>query len=225
MDESAFDDAFAEAIKVLWIRVSNQSLEAQALAQRRGLARVMELSFAGTRHERGLQLDAEDAYAIVRDFLRGQGVSGRINKSSFIKRYVSEPTQREIVASILDLNLEVDEAERPMIALQDLLNDLFSGSKRAVVRAHTIGFDVEGRHLDLRTLSSGERQLLLLLLEALGAEFNPLIVDEPELSMHLDWQSRLVASIKTVNPDCQLVLATHSPEILATVPESKIFEL
>jgi predicted ATP-binding protein involved in virulence len=43
--------------------------------------------------------------------------------------------------------------------------------------------------------------------------------------MHVDWQHRLVESIQVINPECQLILATHSPEVMALVGDRCIFEL
>jgi putative hydrolase of the HAD superfamily len=59
----------------------------------------------------------------------------------------------------------------------------------------------------------------------LAADDSTVMIDEPELSMHVDWQQVLVASMRRVNPDCQLLLATHSPEVMADVADDKVFEL
>ena len=40
------------------------------------------------------------------------------------------------------------------------------------------------------------------------------IVDEPEASLHLDWQSKYVKSILEINRNIQMIFATHSPEII-----------
>ncbi len=68
-------------------------------------------------------------------------------------------------------------------------------------------------------LSSGELQLLTLF-SFLHFRFDPnqqfaIIIDEPELSLHIDWQGRYINSIMKANPDAQFILATHSPEITA----------
>lgn len=75
-----------------------------------------------------------------------------------------------------------------------------------------------GRVSDIRCLSSGERQIFVLLTNLV---FNPemntetvLLIDEPELSLHLKWQKQFVDSIKLVSPETQMILATHSPEII-----------
>lgn len=65
-------------------------------------------------------------------------------------------------------------------------------------------------------LSSGEKQFFIILAEAL-LERNQetlLIIDEPELSLHVSWQARLVNDIRNLNPSAQIILATHSPDVL-----------
>lgn len=66
-------------------------------------------------------------------------------------------------------------------------------------------------------LSSGEKQLLLILLITFLKEDNPfvLLMDEPELSLHIEWQSKLIESIQQLNANCQIILSTHSPSIFA----------
>ncbi|HFQ0176050.1 TPA: AAA family ATPase, partial [Escherichia coli] len=41
-----------------------------------------------------------------------------------------------------------------------------------------------------------------------------LLMDEPEISLHLTWQERLISTIKSINDNCQLIIVTHSPAIL-----------
>ena len=66
-------------------------------------------------------------------------------------------------------------------------------------------------------LSSGEKQLLIILLTALledGQEFI-LMMDEPEISLHISWQYQLLNWIQLLNPNVQLILTTHSPSIFS----------
>ena len=73
------------------------------------------------------------------------------------------------------------------------------------------------RELEVNVLSSGEKQLLILLTETLLQQSQPyiFIADEPELSLHIEWQSNLVDSIRNLNPNAQIIFATHAPEIAA----------
>jgi predicted ATPase len=81
---------------------------------------------------------------------------------------------------------------------------------------------------DLTSLSSGERQIFVLITHLI---FNPairrenvLLIDEPELSLHLKWQRQFVAAIRQASPSTQMVLATHSPEIIFDL-DDKLIEL
>ena len=60
-----------------------------------------------------------------------------------------------------------------------------------------------------------EKQLLILFIEALLQRQRPFIflADEPELSLHISWQRGILSAIRSINPNAQIVVATHSPEI------------
>ena len=76
-------------------------------------------------------------------------------------------------------------------------------------------------------LASGELQLLVLFaflyfsFDAPSQEF-PILVDEPELSLHVAWQYRYVDSVREANGNAQFIIATHSPEIASPVEENII---
>jgi predicted ATPase len=74
-------------------------------------------------------------------------------------------------------------------------------------------------------LSSGEKQLLIILLTVLCQYEKPsvLLMDEPEISLHLRWQYELITIIKTLNPNCQIIIATHSPSIYGKGWRDKVF--
>jgi len=78
--------------------------------------------------------------------------------------------------------------------------------------------------LSLIGLSSGEKQLLIILGQSLLQEENVhiYIADEPELSLHIEWQEKLVSSLKSVNPNSQIIFATHSPDIVGKFIKSVI---
>lgn len=71
--------------------------------------------------------------------------------------------------------------------------------------------------IQLEQLSSGEKQLLLILTMVFLQDERPtiLLMDEPEISLHISWQSKLIDTIRNLNPNCQLILTTHSPSIFA----------
>ena len=82
-----------------------------------------------------------------------------------------------------------------------------------------------GKKLNIFELSSGEKQLLLILLTVLCQDEKPsiLLMDEPEISLHLRWQYELIEIIRTLNPNCQVIIATHSPSIYGKGWRDKVF--
>lgn len=70
---------------------------------------------------------------------------------------------------------------------------------------------------DISTLSSGEKQILILFTYLYFSYNKPnvFIIDEPELSLHPRWQEQFLDGIETLMPNkTQLLLATHSPSIV-----------
>jgi predicted ATPase len=73
-------------------------------------------------------------------------------------------------------------------------------------------------HIDLNELSSGEKQIVSLLAHLFLYDSKKIIlIDEPELSLSIDWQQKILVDIASA-PSCQQLLAiTHSPFIFDNV--------
>ncbi len=73
----------------------------------------------------------------------------------------------------------------------------------------------EQKNLNYQLLSSGEKQIFYILLKVLLQEENPTIflLDEPEISLHITWQEKLIRFIRELNPNCQVIAVTHSPSV------------
>ncbi|AQT68036.1 hemin importer ATP-binding subunit [Anaerohalosphaera lusitana] len=99
-----------------------------------------------------------------------------------------------------------------------VLNDLFTTKDiRINERNEVEGVTKSGKVLAANNFSSGEKQLLIMLGEALLQESKAwvYIADEPELSLHVSWQEKLVSNLLTLNPRAQILCATHSPDIVS----------
>jgi len=86
----------------------------------------------------------------------------------------------------------------------------------------TKGFRVKnsvGAELEPRHLSSGEQQLMLLFCHTLIARDRPslFIIDEPELSLNVKWQRKLIKALLDVvsQTQIQFLFASHSIELLS----------
>lgn len=109
------------------------------------------------------------------------------------------------------------EVSKPKTLFQDLMDDLFSETGKKIRRkSNEILFDQDGDLLTPYQLSSGEKQMLVILLTVLvqDGEHCTLFMDEPEISLHIEWQQRLIALIRQLNPHVQIVMTTHSPALI-----------
>jgi predicted ATPase len=144
---------------------------------------------------------------------------------TFTSKYRASAHIREVVAEFAKVLKQVDEAMEPERLIQELIAGLYTGAKH--VEFNRRGIEVKAKEvaIPLESLSSGEKQLLRILVETVVADKDSILIDEPELSMHVDWQHQLVDAMRIVNPAVQIILATHSPEVMAELSESSIFQL
>lgn len=143
----------------------------------------------------------------------------------YVEWIVNKPQADRIVEHLrlLEEYIEKRDALRdPITRFLSLVNGFFAQTNKTVSVAGSgqLTVSVSGSPLPrpISALSSGERQLLVMLAHL---SLNPsltgsgvFIVDEPELSLHIDWQEKFVDAIREANPNVQLVLATHSPAII-----------
>ena len=80
--------------------------------------------------------------------------------------------------------------------------------------------------IDIHQLSSGEKQIVTffayLVFGLQKTHQSIFIVDEPELSLHLNWQRIFVDSILFINKNVQLIFATHAPEMIGRHREKAV---
>ena len=115
----------------------------------------------------------------------------------------------------------------------ETINRLFEPTKKKIFEDNDITdanlmlkfMTEDNKKLSVFELSSGEKQLLLILLTVLCQDEKPfiLLMDEPEISLHLRWQYELIEIIRTLNPNCQIIIVTHSPSIFGKGWRDKLF--
>jgi ABC-type lipoprotein export system ATPase subunit len=100
---------------------------------------------------------------------------------------------------------------------QDIVDELFAETGKKIVRTENeIRFTQIGEVLVPYQLSSGEKQMLAILLTVLVQDDQPyvLFMDEPEVSLHMEWQKRLIDLVMELNPNVQIIMTTHSPAVV-----------
>ncbi len=122
-----------------------------------------------------------------------------------------------LTSGVPEDQLKATEVSRPKTRFQDLIDDLFQETGKKIIRkSNEIQFEQDGDILTPYQLSSGEKQMLVILLTVLVQDNQhcTLFMDEPEISLHVEWQQRLISLIRCLNPNVQIILTTHSPALI-----------
>ena len=123
-----------------------------------------------------------------------------------------------IIAELQQGNAEAaQQLSQKKKRFQDMLDELFADTGKRIIRTENeIRFTQIGEQLLPYQLSSGEKQMLIILLTVLVEDDQPyvLFMDEPEVSLHIEWQKRLIDLICELNPNAQVILTTHSPAVV-----------
>lgn len=84
-----------------------------------------------------------------------------------------------------------------------------------------------GKKISIDDLSSGEKQLYYraAFLSKLNIKNSLILVDEPETSLHPTWQREIIKLYQNAGENNQVILATHSPHIIASVNPKNLFAL
>ena len=123
---------------------------------------------------------------------------------------------QSIVQDWNEVTARQTEIFEPRNTFLSVIHGLMEGKKFEINDRNELTVKVNGNPLPLSSLSSGEKQMVIILGEALLQDRSPsiYIADEPELSLHVDWQEALVRNIRLINPEAQILFATHSPDIV-----------
>jgi hypothetical protein len=155
-----------------------------------------------------------------------------------LKQYFIDLTARK---SFSESSNEKSTYEKQMAVAFDKLNEVWkilyperSEQITAGVAGELVesGFDLyltgrNGNKIPVDALSSGEIEALTMLGRHIIGSLNGGIVfiDEPELHLHPAWQRNILKALVKVLPGTQLVIATHSPQILGGINAESVFVL
>jgi predicted ATP-binding protein involved in virulence len=142
--------------------------------------------------------------------------------------HAQEALARELPRAGLHLEALRDAARRFLPECEDLRAEVDDQPRMLVEK--------QGRTLDVRQLSDGERSMLALVLDLARrlSQANPglddpvrdgagvVLIDEIDLHLHPQWQRRVVGNLEETFPNCQFIATTHSPQVIGEVPHDKI---
>ncbi len=228
MSEATLEKFFAEVVNFLWLRYTrNTSLEIQE-TQSIGLSEILADFLAPDPDadvDEPYDADIQEAYRRLQAFLARQERHVTISQEAFAARLRDDRRMRRVLKYIEAVETHVEQIRRPRSEFDRILQRMISSEKKVELGDKDIHAFADAEEIGLGSLSSGEKQLLRICVEALLADGAPVLIDEPELSMHIDWQRELIPAIRALAPNSQLIIATHSPEIMAPLASHQIFEL
>lgn len=119
--------------------------------------------------------------------------------------------------SMIDASLEKQIAMKADIDnFCCIVNDMFKATgKHIEIEGNKFNIVSSGEVIPVDALSSGEKQILLILLRVflMDGENSCVLLDEPENSLDISWQFELINILVKLNPNAQYFITTHSPSI------------
>ena len=168
-------------------------------------------------------LDEQMQNRINEHFAKAEEVVKRVHKASndltpedFLVLPLISRTQ-DMVKCAAELEEDREDIFDHLRRYEETVNSFFDDKSIQVDESGQLQIESSSpSDLNPRLLSSGEKQILILLTQALLRVDKPVvyIADEPELSLHVKWHGKLLKSLRSLGGDIQVVVATHSPDIV-----------
>ncbi len=146
---------------------------------------------------------------------------GNTNAEIFIKEYVDKLIYEEDIVS-----------SEAYSKIRDVVNDIF-GELNMQIEFDRMDKDknvyfrnFQYNNITLKDLSGGERTILTKILPLYLHDYKDgiILIDEPEISLHPNWQFQIIELYKkiAIRNNNQFIIATHSPQIVASVEQESL---
>ena len=123
---------------------------------------------------------------------------------------------KEMVLDFPDVLAPFKEAFRSLLGPKEMLE--------VSVKDQAIYYELNGEKLNIKTLSSGEREVVNIVFDFLLRNPSDCIImfDEPELHLHPELSYRLLQTLSRIGHNNQFIFSTHSPEIISASLENTV---
>jgi len=113
----------------------------------------------------------------------------------------------------------ISNVYQPLNNFRNIIDSMFKDTNKKInleLIEETFSISSTQKELEPLDLSSGEKQILIIFLTILLKENKPyiLMMDEPENSLHSEWQLHFIENIRKLNENVQLIIATHNPLLM-----------
>lgn len=202
----------------------DKKVERDNLVSAYGQLNVIDSS---VRKKINIHVDAIDStvkkFIVYRDSEKNNPKEGTVELDIDFQSLEALQQTRKIIKMSLDAEKETSIIFSQITLFTDILSEFIIDKEFSflhgdlLIKAHDEAIHYDG-------LSSGEKQLLIIFIETLLQKQEPYIflTDEPELSLHIAWQRKIIPAIKKLNPNAQVIAATHSPEVASKYRSSII---
>jgi len=138
----------------------------------------------------------------------------------------------QIYREALEERVRVQNSSSSLIRLYlDSVNNFLEGKRLSIRRRDDIPIPLvqvefeDNTFGNIQSLSSGERQIVTIIYASTHMSGQEVVlIDEPEISLHIDWQIKLLPSLSEQLNDKQIITCTHSP-VIASGYEEQMVEL
>ena len=122
-------------------------------------------------------------------------------------------------------NYDIDIDQNSLAANEDL-NYIYKLKQYDLVQATSVVFYKNGKQIASEEMSSGEFAMLSMVLSistAASDSHTLILIDEPELSLHPNWQMTIIDNLDRAlkNQVCHLLIATHSHMLVSDLPMNR----
>ncbi|QQZ29214.1 ATP-binding protein [Thiothrix subterranea] len=182
-----------------------------------------------------LILDSKDnAYTLINTESRGQFKDGSKN-SDFLRKWI-----KESVALSSIFQRTKNNRQHYLMTILHCLHEIdpqYDSNFLEMDEKENIFIRVNSKEKELSELSTGFVSIFKILTEMISAYGNIsqekelqktkgiVLIDEIESHLHLEWQVKIIPTLKKLFPNTTFFIATHSPLVLSQLEDGEAYEL
>ncbi len=227
-DRRSYDESKKEFIKVL--KLSSNSLKQEmerVMSKHSILSNELDSTYIKRLFETNGKMSSEDFDKNLTSLKERQALLNKYELASIIRntsnlKYVNE-FEKDLYIFFDDNQKKYDIFE-PLIQkitlYEQIINNKLTFKKLKISRSNGIQVvSDDNKDLELSKLSSGEQEILVLYYKLIfESDVDLLMIDEPEISLHIAWQKNILKDLKEIvklNNKLNIIIATHSPQIIS----------
>jgi len=141
----------------------------------------------------------------------------KINDKDKLKQFVLDLLKNEenSVRTFFEEKMREIVKKKVISEIYEYLDSFFV-DKTSIKDTGSFDFLINNSRINYLQLSTGEKQLLYILLVVFNTSKKTciLLMDEPDLGLHVIWKEKFVSILRKINPNAQIILTTHAPSMV-----------